>query len=162
MIIIEGPDNSGKTTLGRYIASALALPFVEGEGPPKAPGEINERILRYRNLPLSVMVRHPCVSEPIYGQFRKPATDIDPKLCAQFYQEHHLLIYCDPLKRGLIGHVLREGVDHADHLKIMDDNWTEIVDCYRLWAIHAARLMYRIGDDMGMIARLCMTITSGI
>src|ERR1043166_7927791 len=67
VIVIEGMDNSGKSTLARVIADHMGLAIQESEGPPRSADEINERVDRYSSMrDTHLFVRHPCVSNPIY------------------------------------------------------------------------------------------------
>src|ERR1700759_2893092 len=69
-IIIEGHDNSGKSTLAQKLASYIGLRIQESEGPPKSAEEINARVDGYELLRDTLFVRHPVISNSIYGQFR--------------------------------------------------------------------------------------------
>ena len=151
MIVIEGPDNSGKSTLAQFIAEGE---LIQGsEGPPKWRGEISERIDKYNSFPeTTIFDRHPAISNPIYDEAR-PEYRRDPiptTILANFYQQQNLFIYCDPTDRGMVGHEIKI-VDSQEHLKDITDHRDIIVNLYRKWAIRHAHLVYRIGDDMNFI-----------
>jgi hypothetical protein len=73
LIIVEGVDGSGKTTLiqnFRQVASRLCWIFARS-GPPQSVLDLDETIRylsrnRYYKTPL-ITDRHPLISEPIYG-----------------------------------------------------------------------------------------------
>lgn len=149
-IVIEGVDNSGKSTLAARLASRLDLPVQGSEGPPHYPGEMNERIARYHSLPTQhIFDRHPVVSQAIYCTLRTglDPMGMDPALVKQFYASQHLFIYCDPAGRGMSGHQYHEGVDTPEHLAQVNENYAQLLTLYRAWAIAHAHLIYRIGDD---------------
>lgn len=152
-IIIEGIDNSGKSTLAQQIYSEMSLSsIIESEGPPKYPGEIEERIVRYSAFSSdTIFVRHPAVSQPIYGAVRG-ADPVNQALVDQFYRERHLFIYCDPMQRKLVGHAVKDDED-PKHLAAIERNYTFILLEYRRWAFRHAHILYRIGDDMTRVAR---------
>ena len=152
-VVIEGIDNSGKSTLARLIVKKLNYTLVESEGPPKYSGEINHRVARYSSIPSPVFVRHPLVSQPIYGRLRGEKDDIDPDLLVEFYNQGHLFIYCDPLDRGLSGHVEKSLVDTARHMRHLNTGYPELLSAYREWAIQRAHILYRIGDDISAVTR---------
>jgi adenylate kinase family enzyme len=64
-IVIEGPDNSGKSTLAREIARCTGKQLISSNGKPQ---DIPARI---EAMPMSatdaVFDRHPCVSDLIYS-----------------------------------------------------------------------------------------------
>lgn len=73
LIVVEGVDGSGKTTLiqnFRQVAKQLCWIFSRS-GPPQGPSDLLSTIglldrARYYSIPL-ITDRHPLISEPIYG-----------------------------------------------------------------------------------------------
>ena len=157
-IIIEGIDNSGKSTLARLVSKRLGLLLVESEGPPKYSGEINHRVERYNALNNALFVRHPCVSQVIYGKLRNEQNSIDPDLVREFYDQRHLLIYCDPLARKLEGHVVKQDHDSPEFLRTIELKYDNLLKAYRDWAINHAQVFYRIGDSMDRVVKICSTV----
>ena len=154
MIIVEGPDNSGKSTLAKYIGERRGLIIQESEGPPKSNQEINDRIIRYARMNETLFVRHPVISNSIYGKFRPEGDPVFPGLRDEFYNNPHLLIiYCDPGTRGLDSHVIKDH-DTPEHLAMVNSNAEALIEAYRDWAIGHAHIAYRIGDSMERIVAL--------
>jgi hypothetical protein len=151
MIVIEGMDNSGKSTLAAELCDYMGLIVQESEGPPKSDDEINERIDRYATMEDRLFVRHPVVSNAIYGLFRPEGNPITPSRIMEFYESNPVLIYCDAGDRGYEGHQLKDH-DTARHRKLLADHPTELLKEYRLWAAQYAHFIYRIGDDMQRLA----------
>lgn len=157
MIVVEGVDNSGKSTLITHLITTVLKDWgVQlSEGPPKWPGEQNERVRRYLDLKDKIIFdRHPCVSQLIYGQLRTHSDEIDIELIKQFYARRPLFIYCDGGSRGMSGHRERATVDTASHLAAVNANYKLLLESYRRWAIEHATIWYRIGDDMDRVAHL--------
>lgn len=150
MIVIEGMDNSGKSTLAEAMASYMDLLVQESEGPPKSDEEINERVDRYELLTDRIFVRHPCISNAIYGQVRAEGDPVTIGRRMLFYERGHTLIYCDAGNRGLEAHV-QKAHDSEKHLKDIEDNYNRLLELYRLWAAEHAHFVYRIGDDMDQL-----------
>lgn len=146
-IIIEGMDNSGKSTLGEAMAEFMDMIVQESEGPPVSDEEINERVDRYEVMHDRIFVRHPVTSNAIYGKFREEGDPITPGRQMLFYEANHIFIYCDAGERGLDGHVLKEH-DTARHQQLVETRQDELLQEYRLWAAQRAHFVYRIGDDM--------------
>jgi hypothetical protein len=150
MIIIEGMDNSGKSTLARYVADRIGLTIQESEGPPQSTEEFYDRLDRYDTMPpTTLFVRHPLVSNPIYDSFREPQTRIaiPAILYRNLYNADHLFVYCDPLSRGMEGHQLKQR-DTISHITGVHGMYAHLLALYREWAYKHAHIIYRIGDDM--------------
>lgn len=153
MIVVEGMDNTGKSTLARRLAQEFGLFIQESEGPPRATPEmtaayeINERIRRYKQMDDTLFVRHPCISNNIYSSVREEGDPVFPDYRERFYTERHILIYCDPnLGRRLDDHVVKLH-DTEKHLRDIASNYDKLLGLYRLWAVGHAHFVYRIGDD---------------
>lgn len=147
MIVIEGMDNSGKSTLGEALASYLDMIVQESEGPPKSDQEINERIDKYQEMEGRIFVRHPVISNSIYGKFREEGNPITPGREMIFWEAQPLIIYCDAGTRGYEGHELKPH-DTARHQDLLNEHQAALLQEYRLWAAQHAHFVYRIGDDM--------------
>lgn len=153
MIILEGPDNGGKSTLAAEIARITGLPVQGSEGPSHHAGEMNERIARYLDMPPTIFDRFPAISNPIYDRALSRDPDvIDPKLITAMYERQPVLVYCDPGDRGLVGHVVKTR-ETADHIDGVQRNQRYLCDLYQTWAMRHAQLLYRIGDDKGQAVR---------
>jgi hypothetical protein len=76
VIVIEGMDNSGKSTLAESMADYMELLVQESEGPPLSDEEINARVDRYEHMEGRLFVRHPVISNAIYGLFRPEGNPI--------------------------------------------------------------------------------------
>lgn len=152
MIVIEGMDNSGKSTLGSALAEYMGWFVQESEGPPRSDEEINERVDRYASLENRIFVRHPVTSNAIYGQVRAEGDPITPGRRIDFYDGNPILIYCDAGMRGLEAHVIKAH-DTERHLNHLNTHYHKLLYLYRLWAAEHAHFIYRIGDDMDLIIR---------
>lgn len=150
MIVIEGMDNSGKSTLAREMADYMELIVQESEGPPLSDEEINERVDKYAEMQGRLFVRHPVISNAIYGLFRPEGNPITPGRTMLFYEAKPILIYCDAGERGYEGHELKPH-DTERHQKLLSENQQNLLREYRLWAAQYAHFVYRIGDDMDQL-----------
>lgn len=149
-IIIEGMDNSGKSTLAEAMAEYMGLIVQESEGPPLSDEEINARVDRYETLHDRLFVRHPVISNAIYGQVRPEGDPITSGRRILFYEKKHILIYCDAGTRGLGAHI-EKAHDTEQHLKDIANNYNKLLYLYRQWAAEHAHFIYRIGDDMDQL-----------
>lgn len=156
MIVVEGVDNSGKSTLIRTLQNILPLYDTQGsEGPPKYAGEMNKRVELYLTTHPKRMIydRHPCVSQPIYGTMRSHLDAINPRLIEQFYRKQPFFIYCDGGDRGMSAHTFNPETDTKEHLDAVRANYAKLLIQYRHWAAQHAHVVCRIGDDSMMFAQ---------
>lgn len=162
-IVVEGPDNSGKSTLIRHLSASLDIPVVPGEGPGRSVEEINDRVKRYATISHSIFDRHPCVSQPIYNQFRQ-GPSIDAELIDQFYHQDNLFIYCvgrDTLEGQVIKDYDRStdeaGIVHEDTVR---QNHQAICASYSRWAEQHAHVTYRIDDGFAKVTAIVAALAS--
>lgn len=163
MIVVEGVDNSGKSTLIRALQVVLPAWYIQGsEGPPKHKGEMDERVVRYLadHKRETIYDRHPCVSQPIYGQMRTHLDGISPGLIAQFYSSTPLFIYCDGGERGMKAHIFNPETDSEHHLEAVRSNYDQLLYVYREWAAGHAHLSYRIGDSISQVVKIVEFLVS--
>ena len=165
MIIIEGVDATGKSTLAEHLARYNDRKTViqESEGPAKSLDEMMARVERYRQLEEEaeqggreiIFVRHPLVSEPLYANFvhrREP--HVSPEAVSQLYDRRPLIIYCEP--PGFPVHHVLKSTDTPEFLAKLEEGKARLLLGYRQWALSRANVIYRIGDDILQIARLCV------
>lgn len=148
MLIIEGMDNSGKSTLASALAEYIGLGIQESEGPPLSDDEINERVDRYERMGDSfIFDRHPVTSNSIYGQVRPEGDPITLGRQLLFWEARPIIIYADAGTRGLDAHV-KKAHDTEKHLADIETNYNKLLDLYRVFAAERAHFMYRIGDNV--------------
>ena len=162
MIVFEGPDNAGKSTLANVLAKKHKF-FVQGsEGPPKPGESINDRIRRYFDLqsrhPRLLFDRHPCISQPIYSMLAGNPQSVEQELLDKFYSLKPTIVYCDPGDRGMEGHVEKPENDTAEHIKGVNEHYEELLGAYRRWALERATFIYRISDGGHSASRLLCAI----
>lgn len=156
-IILEGPDGSGKSTLARIIRQYVPMTYTPGEGPPKYPGEMLERVGRYLRLDNCLFDRHPCVSQLIYDRFRTGGESIPEEMVYKFYASKPFFIYC----YGQAGeHVANNSGDTPEHLAMIERHDDNIRNAYHRWAethvpINQWYTVDAEGNRADFIANLC-------
>ncbi len=128
MIIIEGPDGSGKTTLATKLATGLTKRVLHAGGPPKTREDIYDRIYGQFLQFGEILDRATIVSEPVYGPLLRKKIQIKPeswKRWVQIYSDRgFILIYCRPSINLLLRHtsqetaVLREGKSYKSEAQV--------------------------------------------
>lgn len=99
IIVVEGMDNTGKTTLAGRIAKAMRAVYVKAERPAAGPD-----LLVYQNIlevatkysGICVADRHVAISEPIYGTICRGGHALDVKDVDFCLSRLDLVIYCRP------------------------------------------------------------------
>lgn len=146
-IVLEGPDGSGKSTLARIIAQHVPLKYTPGEGPPKYPGEIVERVRRLLRLDNCLFDRHPCVSQLIYDRFREGGEGLPEELVDAFYATKPFFIYC----YGRAGAHEAKQYDSPEHLAMVEQFDDNIRNAYHEWAqAHVPSHYWYSVEDEGM------------
>lgn len=157
-VVLEGIDNTGKSTLGRYLSTELKTSYYPGEGPEKYPGECNERLRRYAELPLGqVFDRHTAISQDIYSVIYD-GTKSDPALVEDFYRRNPIIIYCRPIgNRKLVGHKPTDDADEKFARKV-EDWYVGLFGLYDRWALEKAHIIYRMGFPMSDVLKLVRSL----
>lgn len=128
MIIVEGPDGAGKSTLVNSLADRLRYIVHRNSGPPKDVEALHERINKYRSLPhWTICDRHAGLSELIYGPIiRGTRIAFNPSAILP----GKVLIYCrPPLETLMASHVIKES-DPPDHAQKVTERIKAIVEAY--------------------------------
>lgn len=152
-IVVEGPDNSGKTTLIDYLARHLVSPetgrrfnVFRNLGPCVDLREYRDRIAAVYHATDTIFDRHTVVSENIYGPICRAidygAQDVRPAI--DFYAQRPIFIYCRG--RDLAQHIPNHARDTPEHLAAVAANHGKICAAYDRWALRYAHILYRLGD----------------
>ena len=154
MIIVEGPDNSGKSTLIKSLIKDFNLLLAEKpHGPPQ---NVNDLIYRSSKLLLKqdqkryIVDRHPLISEKVYGPaLRNKDLWEEKKLTYCSFMDilndsslagSVFIIYCRPPNEVVLNLSTHEvkGYDTAEHLEALKSNLQKVVEGYdnimSLWA----------------------------
>lgn len=139
-IIFEGPDHAGKSTLARAVAEALHMPYQRSIGVPKTFEEVLERANHYlNNINGYIIDRHPCVSQPIYGQLRDDPP-MPQSLITRFYDQNPVLVYCCA---GIYLQAHKPSPnDTPEHLEALKAKFDFICFEYERWATDCAHIWY--------------------
>lgn len=97
IIILEGPDGSGKSTLGNNLSTEFGLKCFHS-GKPTTQKEMDDRIDFIISLKdeLWILDRAPWISEAVYSKcFNRPFLDTD-RILEIWFKVPQLVIYCVP------------------------------------------------------------------
>lgn len=161
MILVEGPDNSGKSTLINQLVKEFDLTLLDRpHGPPKDINELEERIKAlepYYNKRNVIIDRHPLIGEAIYGPIlRKEDKLLKLKnlrdLKRTFWSSDLFIIYCRPPMDKIMNmetHQVKD-YDTPEHLKALKRNVVSIIDAYdlKMWLCQAHTYNYTKPDAL--------------
>lgn len=131
IIVCEGPDNAGKTTLASSLAKELKGVYLKTEMVP-AKNEYLEKFTRVLEAASQysdfvVCDRHHTISEPIYGEIIRGGHDLDSEDAAEAMQAIDLIIYCRPPTPEILGTLGDRG-----QMEGVIENTRTIIDSYDL------------------------------
>lgn len=119
MIIFEGPDGAGKTTLINQISSKLGIPIAPRVVSKEAKAMFNLMEWVDNNLDEGfqrmIFDRHRLISETIYGPILRPEAEggfdrmawLAPRM-KRLYELEPIIIYCLPTRAAVRGNVMHD------------------------------------------------------
>lgn len=116
MIIIEGPDNSGKSTLGTQLSDALGIPLRHSvrPAPEWSHRQCFEHSARQLRPQRAILDRVYAISENIYGPICRKENglgDNAKKALMDLYHRPYLVIFCRPPVRDILANGEREQME---------------------------------------------------
>jgi hypothetical protein len=135
MLIIEGPDGSGKTTLAIFLHTLTRLPVHHAGGPPRDKQEFLDRVDYIKNNKGGIFDRFPPISEYVYGGLRSNPLFSDSELLdLQRSVEKWIIVYCRPPLLVIKGNALAQSAErphkNSNHLEMIKANILWIVEQY--------------------------------
>ena len=163
MILVEGPDNSGKSTLIDQLTKRFDL--FKGDrphGPPKNEQELYYRIKDFENFynsKMFIMDRNPIIGESIYGPILRnhnmledigsqDVLEMEANLFSKISTGTIFLIYCRPPLENLLDlstHQVKP-YDTKEHLESLSKNKSKIVEAYDKFMSDWATYTYNYKD----------------
>lgn len=132
MIILEGPDLSGKSTIGNRISSICDIPIHHsGGGPPQGLLDILQRVINTSDHVL--LDRHPCISEQVYGHIRGITLMSDEFMDRILTEQQPTIIFCNPTLEYLLEqHQYLKQKNWKDelHIDFVKEKYVDIYDRY--------------------------------
>lgn len=118
MIVVEGPDGSGKTTLVQHLSTVLRLPVAPRAVSKETEAMTDLKVWTEQNVRAgfqhTIFDRHRLISEFIYGPLKRTRqepgfNDLEwvQEMMFRFYAANPIIIYCLPdlvtIKTNLLG-----------------------------------------------------------
>lgn len=137
MFIVEGPDNSGKSTLVDFIARMLDIPKMHSGGPGKDTYEFFSRCRRLINYPDHVVFdRFPVISEHVYAPILRGVDTFggnNPIWRHELLKRMPIIIYCRPpldVLLDLDNHPVKVEHEDAEHVESVKRNALRLAQRY--------------------------------
>lgn len=132
MIIVEGPDGGGKSTLIAEIEKSFNMKSKHFGAHPKTIEELHQRVIDSRGEEL--LDRWSPISEQIYGPLRNKTFSID-LLDHYILTERPFIIYCRPHRQILITNKIRcleatKAHKTFAHIQMVSENYEKVMDGY--------------------------------
>lgn len=144
MIIVEGMDNTGKTTLVNKLAEMGLSKRLLG-GPPKDKASLKIQLKDQFNLASHPMVqdRATCISQQVYWDKMSDVV-LNGYLHSMIREKHCLVIYCRPPEEVILNFATheRKEYDTDEHIKYVTDNAKRFVQSYDLLMSNIPHLVY--------------------
>lgn len=128
IIVVEGVDNSGKTTLAQYLAKQLRAVYLKVERPKKGNDLTKfNNLLQVARMYSGIVVadRHVAISEPIYGPICRGKHDLDLLEVKMCIQELTHIVYCRPPNN-----VILDSLNDRPQMSGVDEHIKELIDAY--------------------------------
>lgn len=137
LIIAEGPDGSGKSTLIKKLANTFNLPVYHSGG-PKTTKRMYEVLAELKTMAYAdqtyLVDRVPFISELVYSAAlnREPVIEIDE--LSTYFKLPMKIIYCKIDQQTALANMSREFKAHKpeEHLKMVEANHANIAMEYTL------------------------------
>jgi hypothetical protein len=151
MLIVEGPDNAGKSTLIGQIKETFNIESIHAGGPPKNLRDIEtRRAAAFKNCLIGIVQdRNYLISDIVYGSvLRKSPCYNNFRLLLQMLQLKPLVIYCRPRLEQLLEMKNHEVKAHEtqEHVDSVVENQKTIVEHYdelmKIVGMHTTVLTY--------------------
>lgn len=129
MIILEGPDNSGKSTLAARIKRDLKIPVIHSQKPSEdwTSRMVYEHCLKQLapRMELSILDRVTAISEAIYGPICRGESALgnyQAEALLDLWQRPYAIIYCRPSDETILDNKGREQMPGVleNHKKIIE------------------------------------------
>jgi hypothetical protein len=142
MVIIEGPDGAGKSTLVKWLGEQVDRSFVARWNVPPRSRKQLERNLRASKLLMKcgkkiIQDRSPWVTEPIYGALKQGPyrTRTWSRYRAQLKSSQPIIVYCRPPKEVIKEHATTGSspLDTPEYLNWIGDNIDTLIYLYDLF-----------------------------
>jgi len=143
VIILEGPDGSGKSTLGHLLRRTTQLEIIHAGGPPLSVSEVFQRARDHsKHYGKGILDRCVPISEFVYGPIRDAEPLVDKQvlfaMIDKLAKDGWILIYCRPSDATIIKYAKTKLEESArakahkpeDHTRKVKERIQTIIDRY--------------------------------
>lgn len=161
MIVLEGPDNCGKTTLANALSSALDLPVVHSEKPDfDNNGQL--RLEWMARNPYTIYDRASCISEAVYGPICRNGSVYGREhwqILSRFLSHNPFIIFCECSKSRALQFNGREDMEGVhENAEALYDRYREVMVKVEKISSHTQAVVYKYNyevDSPNNIVQLC-------
>jgi len=134
LIIFEGPDGAGKSTIAAIIASFLKVPIINNSY--KDPCDYDW--FKHQLEKHSTIIDRTFISEIVYSKVKGRVSNLTPGGIASLQdicvQRNHLIVYCTGSPELIIERAFSRGEDYVNEKELI-----EVIDGYEFYFEHVAK-----------------------
>lgn len=128
IVVIEGPDNAGKTTLAAIVAKRMNALYIKAERPRRGPDLLEyQGIIEHARAYSGLVVtdRHVAISEPIYGTICRGGHDLKQEDVTLCISRLDAVVYCRPPQSYIL-----ETIAKREQMDGVIENAQKIIHAY--------------------------------
>lgn len=131
LVIIEGPDGAGKSTLiDNLKQSKRYFVVLRNSGPPRDLDDVHRFVNLLELTPPEMPVicdRHPCISDRLYGPILRNVDLLVDRPSTWMLSGVDLIVYCRPPTETILANVRRT---RGTQLEGVEENCRKLIDAY--------------------------------
>lgn len=151
VIIVEGVDNSGKSTLAKTLSEHFDWPLVHSPG--FCPEMIDWAKTHLTAPGTRIYDRFPCVSEHIYGPVLRDKDEfksvVGRKVLSFFIQKNPLIIYCKPPDSVITEDMGKQMKGVKDNILRLILNYNRMMVYFSLWHLLIIKYDFTERSEIG-------------
>lgn len=151
LVIVEGPDGAGKSTLIQNLVALGGFVSAHTGGPPRDKQDLEDKLAKVTasldaaGPNILVLDRHPAVSDPIYSKVTGSRSFVTPgELSKQIWDLNPVFVYCRGTADSMRENISRSPKAHkpSEHLLKVIQKHGEIVKLYDAFFAQAPHIRY--------------------
>jgi thymidylate kinase len=153
MIVLEGPDSSGKSTLAQRLHVRYGWPIKDSAGPIRSLTDLADRLIEYDSLTRVICDRHPVISGAVYDEvLNRQDRYITPAITRRYFEDDDwLVIECRTFDGSIKAQRAAE-FNTPEFVSAIEENYIPLCQAYRrFFTMHRAHAVWRFTNYPDLI-----------